>query len=49
MLPMGYWSSSAISNFKKVSEENYIMIENAVYKHPDLKDVADAQTHLKES
>ena len=47
MLPMGYWSSSAIAKFKKVPEENYKIIKDGVYKQPDLQDVADTKTRLK--
>jgi len=49
MLPMGYWSPSTITKFKKKPEENYIIVKDATYKQPDLNDVTDAQTHLKES
>ena len=49
MLPMGYWTSSNIKNFRKKPEENYKIIKDAAYKQPDLNDVAAAQTHLKES
>ena len=49
MLPMGYWSPSNITKFRKAPEQNYKIIKDVVYKQPDLNDVADAQTHLKES
>ena len=46
MLPNECWPSSAITKFKKALEEKYIIVKNAVYKQPDLKYVADAQTHV---
>ena len=49
MLQMGYWSSSAFTKFKKAPEENYIIVKNDVYTQPDIRYVADVQTHLKES
>ena len=46
MLPNEFWPSSAITKFKKALEEKYIIVKNAIYKQPDLKYVADAQTHV---
>ena len=49
MLIMGYWAPSAIKKFRRQPEKNYTIVKDAEYKQPDLNDVADAQTHLKES
>ena len=49
MLTMGYWAPSAIEKFRRQPEKNYTIVKDAEYKQPDLNDVADAQTHLKES
>ena len=49
LLPLGYWSPSAIQKYRRQPEENYIIVKDAEYKQFDFNDVADAQTHLKES